>query len=107
MELTIAEKYKAALDALPTERQLEPLWEHPGFEAEISYAPAPYREIILAFPDGSVFDYYDRWALSRTDWADRDKSIIGWGTRPSRRELRQVYAPTGSATGTRTGVSQP
>jgi len=74
MESTIAEKYKAALDALPAEKQSEPLWERPGFEAEISYTQAPYRERILTFPDGSVFDYYNRWACSG------DKSSIGYAT---------------------------
>lgn len=78
MESTIAEKYKAALDAIPTEKQSEPLWEQPGFEATIDYNPAPHREMILTFTDGSVFDYYDLWALSRTEWADRDKSISGF-----------------------------
>jgi hypothetical protein len=73
MESTIAEKYKADFDALPAERQHEPL---PGFKAIVSYNASPHREMILTFADGSVFDYYDRWALSRTDWADRDKSVI-------------------------------
>jgi len=79
MELTIAEKYQADFNALPAERQREPLWERPGFEAIISYNSynaSPHREMILTFADGSVFDYYDRWALSRTDWAGRDKSVI-------------------------------
>ena len=76
MKLTIAQEYKAAFEALPVERQTEPLWERPGFEARISYGPSPHRERILTFTDGSVFDYYDRWALSRTDWADRDKSVV-------------------------------
>jgi len=75
MESIITEKYKAVFDALPTERLSEPLWEQPGFDADISYNPAPHREMILTFADGSVFDYYDRWALSRTDWEDRDKSV--------------------------------
>ena len=80
MESTIAEKYKATLDALPPEKQSEPLWERPGFEAGISYTPAPYREMIFTFVDGSVFDYYNRWAWSRTEWADSDKFISRWGT---------------------------
>jgi len=78
MKSTIANNYKAAFDALPTERQSEPLWEQPGFEAVISYGPAPHKEMILTFADGSVFDYYNRWPWSRTEWADSDKSISGF-----------------------------
>jgi hypothetical protein len=74
MKLTIAEKYKTALEALPVERQTEPLWEQPGFEAEISYGPAPHRERILKFRDGSVFYYDDHYALSS------DKSSVGSST---------------------------
>jgi hypothetical protein len=79
MGSTVAEKYKTTFDALPVEKQSEPLWEQPGFEADISYTPGPYREMILTFrADGSVFEYDTRWALSRTEWADRDKSISGF-----------------------------
>jgi hypothetical protein len=76
MESIIAEKYKVAFDALSPDKQSEPLWEQPGFEAVISNNAAPHREKILTFADGSVFDYYDHWALSETDWADRNKATI-------------------------------
>jgi hypothetical protein len=76
MEAMKAQEYKEALDALPPERQSERLWEEPRFKAKISYGPAPRREMILEFPDGSVFDYRDRLAYSQDDWADRNEFTV-------------------------------
>ena len=79
MQLTIAEKYKMELEALPAHKQSEMLRGRPEFAADISYTPGPCREKILTFHvDGSVFEYDTHWALSRTEWADRDKSICGF-----------------------------